>query len=129
MNILDRVREFEGIQIASVGVKVLTQILQYFCDPEWGDLTDVNSGRDVIITRSGQGLDTDYAVRVAPEKSPISSEWLDKLYDLDKIVNFASNEEMRSAFSSELPKPKANTVDSGPNLEEHLRRLLSERTG
>jgi len=57
MNILDRVREFEGIQIASVGVKVLTQILQYFCDPEWGDLTDVNSGRDVIITRSGQGLD------------------------------------------------------------------------
>lgn len=50
MFILDRDNEEAGAQAFETNGKVVQEIHKYFADPEYGDLTDADEGRDVNIT-------------------------------------------------------------------------------
>ena len=97
MNIVNRDDETQdnpvgsGPLIFTPGVKIFDQINNMITDPEVGDITDVNDGIDIIIKRTGTGLDTDYDVLPKRNSSPLSADadvvtqWLDEAKDLSWV--------------------------------------------
>lgn len=53
---------------------------------EWGDITDLNTGIDIIIERTGSGLDTKYSVQPASKSAPVAASVLSQLPNLDEFV-------------------------------------------
>lgn len=48
--IIVRGQEAEGVKFWGFGKEVYTQLLEFISDPDYGDITDLNTGRDVVIT-------------------------------------------------------------------------------
>lgn len=102
-NIIDLHDLKSGVQIYSSGIRVFEGVWAYFADDDWGDITDPVKGYNLIVSRSGSGLNTKYQVRArktATEvpKLPDGSNALDGLYDLDAVMPILSREEQKQAF-------------------------------
>lgn len=54
---------------------------------EYGDITDLQEGIDVIITRTGAGLDTKYTVMPAAKSNPVPVSIMSSLTNLDEFVS------------------------------------------
>ncbi len=68
---------------------------------EWGEeALSLDAGRDFIIERTGTGLATKYAVRVAPKVSAVPASVMSKLHNLDEWVKQESEEQERRAIAS-----------------------------
>ena len=94
MNIVDLDDESEGVQVYYAPKTVFKEILTYFTDPEWGDLTDVRKGFDIKIKRVGRDRNTEYTVTTARRPSRLANKsLLENLYDLESLYTFASYEE------------------------------------
>ena len=52
---------------------------------EYGDITDLETGTDVIINRTGSGFDTKYSVLPAKNSDPVPVSVMEKVHDLDAI--------------------------------------------
>jgi len=105
MNIIDRNAPQQGVQVSRFGVTIHEGIASYILDPQWGDLTDPQGGRDITIERRGQGIDTEYFVRATPAVTPISMDpngvnaVLADLKDLDQIVKVREPQELIDAVA------------------------------
>lgn len=56
-------------------------------NPDFNILTDIEGGVDIIITRTGAGLNTEYGVQPALKGSkPVEASVLEKLHNLDEYV-------------------------------------------
>lgn len=66
-------------KILGTGNSIFKDLLKYFSDEDWGDLTDPKTGHDVVITKSGTGMDTEYAVMPKPKTTPlgVDDDYLD----------------------------------------------------
>lgn len=89
-NVLDRdnADSPNEVKILAVGTTVQRQIVAVLCDPDYGDITDYETGRDITIRRTGQGLTTEYTVIPKPNVSPAST--MDKAELEDKMTDLAS---------------------------------------
>jgi hypothetical protein len=84
-NVLDRKSNENVVKIMSVGVTVAREINNLLNDDDYRDFTDPESGRDIKITRTGEGFGTKYSTRVAPKESAIGDiEWEDQRHNLEK---------------------------------------------
>ncbi len=64
---------------------LMSQVIDFFLDPDLGDFTDPENGYDLKITRRGSGkLDTEYSVRNMPP-SKIPAKWA-KEVDLQEML-------------------------------------------
>ena len=72
INVLDRDKGEDKPKVLGIGQSIFKALLGVFCDPDYGDITDPDKGRDVMITRSGQGINTTYSLLVKPNTSPVS---------------------------------------------------------
>jgi hypothetical protein len=145
--------------VYSCGKKSLTDILSYIADPSWGDITHPQTGRNVVIERSGSGKSSSFTIRVEGQVSPIDMNILNELVDLDNMILIPSNEEMMKEFESiakeikagissgaqstpipPAPAPRAisNTATASPNppvsfgapsSEEDIQRQIKELLG
>lgn len=50
---------------------------------EYGDITDLKEGTDIVVTRSGSGLNTEYTVMAAAKSVPVPATVLKQLHNLD----------------------------------------------
>ena len=116
INIVDLNDLGSGVQVYSCGVNVIRDIASYIADPKWGDITDINEGRNITLVRKGKGRDSRFSLKADPDKTQISSKVLDHLVDLDKLVQPASNEAMQLAFNKFGGNLMAQ-VTSSENLE------------
>lgn len=93
-------------------------VIQQF-DEEGEDVLDANEGLDITITRTGKGLNTQYAVNTAPGKSaPVPKGALQNCHDLMKHIE-------QEFFREEPAKALAQIATiSGVSLP----RLASSRT-
>lgn len=88
MNIIDRDNEDAGPQIYGPGVMVFSAIASIIGDPDFGDIYDVSDGIDIVVEKSGSGLETSYEVRPRRHSTPLAEDpelveaWLDKAKDL-----------------------------------------------
>lgn len=74
------------------------ELLEIHAD-EGIDITDPNDGIDIIITRTGKGLQTEYSVTAAPGKTkPVTKEQLQKAEDLPAFIeaNYFRGEEQKA---------------------------------
>lgn len=61
---------------------------------------DMNTGYDIIITRSGTGRDTKYTVQSAPTSSVAPAELFSQVIDLTAYVNQITEEKRQKALSA-----------------------------
>ncbi len=94
-NIILREEEDKGPQLYASGIQVYEAVLAYLYDDEWGDITDIKTGRDMILERTGQGKeDTRYNLLPAPNPSPLHADqqtvdkWLSEIQNLDTALSY-----------------------------------------
>ena len=76
--VLVRGEESEGIKFWGFGKTVYQEILGYIADPDYGDITEPTTGRDITIEyTSAEDAGTSYPVttiRVKPTQTPITND-------------------------------------------------------
>lgn len=105
VNVIDRENP-DSIKIYGTNKKFVETILDASDDPDIGDMTDPESGRDITIIRKGSGLRTRYSYRIRTKESSVDFNVKD-LYQLDKEVDEwlsydAMVEYLKSNFAEEL---------------------------
>lgn len=92
VNVLDRSKgstnpdEPQILEISPTTWGAIMGVIQQF-DEEGEDILDANEGLDITITRSGKGLNTQYAINTAPGKSaPVPAAALKNCHDLHKHI-------------------------------------------
>jgi len=123
------------VKILKCGVKTFRQILDHDQDHAggWGDITNLEKGYDLRITRTGQGrMDTEYTVKGVPNQQSRSIlDYLDTNgygrslvpHDLDVTFTPASYEEMQEyleIFKTELD----NAYDENPNSTPEFQNIV-----
>lgn len=108
INVLNRDsdEDEEKVKVLPIGVTILKQVIDIICDPDYGDITDFEEGRDITITKSGKGMNTEYSVLAKPKESiastQFSAEELDTIMpDLDSLFTEKSYEEIKAILNGE----------------------------
>lgn len=88
VNVLDRARPQDGIRMFGFSPKQMRALRGYLEDEDYGDITDVDEGKDVVITREGTGFTkTSYEIRVRAKSTPLDYEnWEDHIHNLSEVV-------------------------------------------
>jgi hypothetical protein len=75
--ILVRGQESEGVKFWGMGKQVYQDILGIIADPDYGDITDLKSGRDITVEfKTAEECGKDFpetSIRVKPNQTPISN--------------------------------------------------------
>lgn len=100
-NIVVRSEEEKGVQVYASGVRVYENILSYLYDDEWGDITNIIDGRDMILERVGQGKeDTTYTLKPKANPSPLHTDqeivdkWVEGIHNLNEIIIYPEIEDV-----------------------------------
>lgn len=122
--ILVRGEESEGVKFWGFGKNVYQELLGFFADPDYGDLTDPMSGRDITVefktaAEIGKNYPETY-IRVKPNTTPISEDRnvLESIKDqinISEMFKKVSYEEMESMLQQWL---ETGEVSDGNNEEE-----------
>jgi len=109
------------IQIYEYGPKVFNGILDYYQDQI--DITDLEEGYNVKLFKKGEGINSDYRVRIEmkPSKAPITEEVYDAiLWNIDEQSPFYTEEQMDAilagATKEEIKELRAGTTDESKLL-------------
>lgn len=68
-NVIDRTDQ--ALKILGMGITILKGVLGYVTDEDYGDVLHPLTGRDMVIEKTGDGMDTEYDVKCKPKESPI----------------------------------------------------------
>jgi hypothetical protein len=91
MNVIDRENEAAGPLMYTPGVTVFNSVISLINDPDYGDVTDIDDGTDIVIEREGTGIDTSYEILPRRKESTLTDddeeldEWLDNARDLSWV--------------------------------------------
>jgi hypothetical protein len=117
--IIVRGEEEKGVRFWAFGKTVYTELLSLIDDPDYGDITDVKSGHDLVIEYIPQEKsDTNFAktmVRAKPSKTPLaaSAEQVQKFLtdqpDIRALFKEPTFQELKVALSRYL-----NPDEDGP---------------
>lgn len=112
-----RGEEDKGVRFMSFGKTVYTELLSIISDPDYGDITDVKNGRDIVVEYIPQEKsDTSFAktmVRPKPNQTPLGTaeqiqKFLTEQPDIRAIFKEPSYEELKLALEKYLD-PSAET--------------------
>ena len=120
--VIVRGKESEGVKFWGFGKTVYQDILQYIADPDYGDITDPITGRDVALNvtpgdDSGKTYPTTQ-LRIKPSTSKISTdatqaaEILDKQMDITELYQELSYAELKTILENWLDPSKAESEES-----------------
>lgn len=113
-NVIDRNNEALGVQILAFGKGVMESLTAIRQNPrKGGNFTHPETGRDIIITRTGTGqFDTEYVVNPDVTSSPLhvdpmqAENWLEMAYDLDPFLTVLDDEAIRAKVRGEEAEPE-----------------------
>ena len=125
--VIVRGEENEGVRFWGFGKTVYQELLGYIADPDYGDITDPTSGRDITIEyTSADDAGTSYPVttiRIKPNQTNLSE-------DSTAQTNFMENQTNITDIYSELSYDELKSVLEGwlnPTAEEG-QESVSEQT-
>jgi len=108
--VIVRGEEGEGVRFWGFGKTVYQEILGYIADPDYGDITDPNSGRDLTIEYiSAEEGGTSYpttTIRVKPKETPLSE-------DTTRATSFLENQTAITDLYQELSYDELKGVLEG----------------
>lgn len=90
--VLIRGHEKEGVKFWGFGKQLYQELLEIISDPEYGDITDINSGHDIqVIVKSAEEAGKNFAetnILMRPSKTPVSKDddILEKIKDQPNIT-------------------------------------------
>lgn len=100
-----RGEEKSGVRLWAFGKTVYEEILSYIADPDYGDITCIEAGRDLTVDYTPKDKsDTKFPktkVRPKPNTSPLSPDgdlikhWLETQPDVDKLFKEPSFDELK----------------------------------
>jgi hypothetical protein len=97
-SILDLNNLEKGVQVWKSYSKVIFEtLLGYICEPEFGDFTDAEEGRNILLYQDNSGQYPKYNIDLHPQTSELSAEFLDERVDLSSFMETASNDELLGA--------------------------------
>jgi len=131
INVIDVKDKARGVQVYGAPITVFKELLSYFTDPDYGDLTDPKEGRDVTITRSGAGIDTEYSVRPRPKTSLLKKSAYKNAHDLstwEKLVPPTAEEiaELLGLIEDDDDEPKKKKKSKKAKEEEEEEEDVEE---
>lgn len=112
--IVDRNAEDEGPQLWIMNKKEAADVLGFFLDADYGDITDLESGFDLKITVAPSGRMfnnkpvNDTKITPKPRSTPASSDkarmekWMDSLPNVDEYYKPKTSEEIKGQFEEWL---------------------------
>lgn len=109
--IIVRGHEKEGVKFWGFGKQVYEQILDIIRDPDYGDISDLKTGRDIVVTvKSAEEAGKNYAetsIRVKPKESAATSDAsvIEKIKTQPEVVDLwpePSYEELSNQLKSWL---------------------------
>jgi hypothetical protein len=122
--VLVRGEESDGIRFWGFGKTVYQELLGYIADPDYGDITDPMTGRDIAIEiTSPEENGTSYqmtSVRIKPRETPLSEdskkleEYLTTQTNIADLYEELSYKELSDIFSNWLNGGKGS--DSGDDV-------------
>jgi hypothetical protein len=108
--VIVRGEEGEGVRFWGFGKTVYQEILGYIADPDYGDITDPTSGRDLTIEyKSAEEAGTTYpttTIRVKPNASALTE-------DEAKVTQFLESQTEITDLYSELSYDELKSVLEG----------------
>lgn len=90
--------EEDGVKLWGYGVTIYEELVEKFLDTDWGDLSDVKTGRDLTvwsIPKGGAGNDSDYIkpkMNVSPNQSVLLKKKADMVDIIKGIPNFLGDD-------------------------------------
>ena len=110
--VIVRGRESEGVKFWGFGKTVYQELLGVIADPDYGDITDATTGRDIMIERQTPAeAGNQYGkttVRVKPNMTPITENAdllqgiFDNQADLTELYTEPTYDELKEALSNYL---------------------------
>jgi len=102
VNMVDLEDKNSGVHVWAMPPIIWNQFAQFCIDPQWGDLTDSKTGRNVTVVREGSGVkSTKYQIIPDPQQTEVDPQLLTKMHDLDKIYTKATPEYIISLLQDE----------------------------
>lgn len=107
------------VKVMGSGVGILKDLMNTIVDPEYGDVTDPETGLDIIITKSGTGMKTNYEVKTVRKDTPIRfAEWKECLNDLKSLIAHKTYAEIEEIMTGESKDEEEDTPDKDePEVE------------
>lgn len=89
-------------QVMNVSPTTFDKILGVFEEyqTEGIDITSLNDGIDIIIERTGTGLNTKYEVMAAVKSKPVAASVMDSAIDLQEYIQQESEADLRKALNA-----------------------------
>lgn len=132
-NVLDREDEDAGIQVFSSGNTFFKTFLAHLSDPDWGDVTHPIEGFDVVIERTGEGLNTEYpSIRFRRNPSPLAEDQdelddlLDERIDLRAIAMQVSEDRLEEAVEIWIRKHGEEEEEEDEDKPRRRRKSKAE---
>ena len=76
--IVVRGEEAEGVKFWGFGKQIYQELLSFIADPDYGDITDVSGGRDIIVDyqtpKEANNTFGKITIRIKPNPSPVTTE-------------------------------------------------------
>jgi hypothetical protein len=76
--VIVRGAEKEGVKFWGFGKQLYQEILSFIADPDYGDVTDLKAGRDIVVTvKSAEEAGKSYAetsIRIKPKETPATTD-------------------------------------------------------
>lgn len=135
--VIVRGAESEGVKFWGFGKQIYEELLGYFADDDYGDLSDVQTGRDIVVTvKSPEETGREYAettIRIKPNPTQVSSnpEIVEKIKQHTNITELypePSYEELKTHLqtylgqsddSDDVTYTKNNTLDKSATRGEN----------
>lgn len=119
--VLVRGEESEGVRFWGFGKTVYSEILGYIADPDYGDITDPITGRDVVVEMTAaEDAGTSYPVttiRVKPKETPLAEtkediqKFLNTQVEISELYSELSYDELKSILEGWL-NPTSDDSDT-----------------
>ena len=110
--IIVRGEEDKGVRFYSFGKTVYQELLSYISDPDYGDITDAKTGRDIVVEYiPKEKSDTNFAktsVKVKPSQTPLSSDasqanlWMTTQPDIKELYTEPTYNELKVTLEKYL---------------------------
>jgi len=121
-----RGKEQEGVKFWGFGKQIYEKLLTTMAEPEWGDITDPHSGRDITIefkTKEQVGKDfPETEMTVLPTQTPLTKDdalmtkLLDEQKEIFEVYPKPTFEELLEVLDKFLnPEEETAGVDTTPN--------------
>lgn len=135
--VLVRGEESEGVRFWGFGKTVYSEILGYIADPDYGDITDPITGRDVVVEMTAaEDAGTSYPVttiRVKPKETPLAEtkediqKFLNTQVEISELYSELSYDELKSILEGWLnPTSDDSDTEEVSATEETLSSTSSD---